>query len=192
LSLNCEYDCSICNTKVKVGLSYFRSLRKRNPELICRKCRLNKGVDLYAKLNEIDEHGRKCNQCKIKLPWDRFPGKDAKVVRRVGTCKDCVASNAKTRWYTDESFKKITQERSRKSHLKRKYGLTPEGFTSLLQANNMQCQICKTFDDLAIDHNHVSGKIRGILCRNCNKALGLFKDSTELLTNAVGYLHDRN
>jgi hypothetical protein len=54
------------------------------------------------------------------------------------------------------------------------------------------CQICGLKDrrSLNIDHCHTTGKVRGLLCDNCNKGLGLFKDNPDLLNNAVKYLGD--
>ena len=55
------------------------------------------------------------------------------------------------------------------------------------------CDICGKEEsngfDLAVDHNHKTGKIRGLLCRKCNTGIGLFQDSTELLAKAIEYLH---
>jgi hypothetical protein len=52
------------------------------------------------------------------------------------------------------------------------------------------CQICNQTDrrELCVDHCHSTGKVRGLLCDPCNKALGLFKDSPELLNSAIKYL----
>ena len=54
------------------------------------------------------------------------------------------------------------------------------------------CGICKRPDSsgikLSVDHCHQTGKVRGLLCGNCNRALGLFRDNINLLTNAVSYL----
>lgn len=50
------------------------------------------------------------------------------------------------------------------------------------------CQIYNTTEKLHIDHCHVSNKIRGVLCFNCNHGLGNFKDNKDLLSNAIDYL----
>jgi hypothetical protein len=41
-----------------------------------------------------------------------------------------------------------------------------------------------------VDHNHSSGKVRGLLCNRCNRAIGMFEDSPELLLSAISYLQD--
>ena len=76
-------------------------------------------------------------------------------------------------------------------NLKRTYGISLEEYESLLESQDNVCKICKTEKigkHLAVDHDHKTGKIRGILCENCNRGLGMFKDSPELLQNAIQYL----
>jgi hypothetical protein len=65
----------------------------------------------------------------------------------------------------------------------------------MLENQNHACAICKSQNSgdkrskrLSIDHCHQSGKIRGLLCSSCNKAIGLMKDSPELMLLAIGYL----
>lgn len=54
------------------------------------------------------------------------------------------------------------------------------------------CQICGSVNRLCVDHNHVTGEIRGILCSKCNKGLGIFNDSQQLLRKAANYLEVDN
>jgi hypothetical protein len=76
--------------------------------------------------------------------------------------------------------------------IKRKYGLTPEGYVALLHAQNGKCAICgkgpNSGDKLWIDHNHVTQTVRGLLCKRCNFALGGFRDSIDVLLSAIEYL----
>jgi hypothetical protein len=57
---------------------------------------------------------------------------------------------------------------------------------------NPECQICGASDDLVVDHCHSTNKIRGYLCNNHNKAIGLFGDNLEHLTSAINYLNLHN
>mgnify|MGYP006332005079 FL=1 len=69
-----------------------------------------------------------------------------------------------------------------------KYGLTQEQYDDLQKSTN-GCEICGTKQyTLSIDHDHVTKKVRGLLCPNCNRALGLFYDSVESLKKAINYL----
>lgn len=79
----------------------------------------------------------------------------------------------------------------RKSVLKNKYNLTWEEYEKLFENQNGVCAICKGIEEgrmLSVDHNHETGEVRGLLCGSCNRALGLFKDSPELLDIAKEYV----
>ncbi len=71
------------------------------------------------------------------------------------------------------------------------YGLTPERYDTILQNQGGVCAICRMDRDvrrLAVDHDHKTNKVRGILCHFCNTALGKFLDSVEILKKAISYL----
>ena len=78
-------------------------------------------------------------------------------------------------------------ERSRADNL-RKYSLTPEGYVALVSAQGGRCAICRRPSGLDVDHDHTSGKVRGLLCGSCNRGIGLFKDDPERLSSAIAYL----
>lgn len=75
---------------------------------------------------------------------------------------------------------------------RRKFGLTKEQYSALLAEHGGMCAICQESEpcgrQLAIDHNHTTSKVRGMLCRKCNKGLGFFRDNQELLQRAALYL----
>lgn len=79
-----------------------------------------------------------------------------------------------------------------RSHLNRRYGLTVEQYAAMLAAQYGRCAICRrellSRRDTHVDHDHISGRIRGLLCRFCNHVLGLAGDSVETLRNAIAYL----
>ena len=84
-------------------------------------------------------------------------------------------------------------EYRRNSDYKSKYGITLEDYNKMFEAQNGCCAICgrnqmllKT--KLAIDHYHSNGKVRGLLCMQCNQALGLLKDNPTILRKAADYL----
>lgn len=77
----------------------------------------------------------------------------------------------------------------------RQYGITNEDYQSLLDKQKGRCAICSTndlgkFRHFCVDHCHKTGKVRGLLCHTCNRALGLFKDDPSLLRKAGQYLDD--
>jgi hypothetical protein len=83
------------------------------------------------------------------------------------------------------------------AYLKRTYGIDITEYKALLTKQNNVCKICSGEGfimaehhkmKLVVDHCHETGKVRGLLCHNCNRALGLFHDKTDVLTNAINYL----
>lgn len=80
-------------------------------------------------------------------------------------------------------------------HLRNKYNITPEQYNELFNKQNGKCMICKKHQSelkklLGVDHNHKTGKVRGLLCDNCNKGIGLLKEDINILINAINYLKD--
>ena len=75
---------------------------------------------------------------------------------------------------------------------KTKYGITVEEYKALLLVQNYKCKICGGTNDngreLYVDHCHVTNKVRGLLCSNCNTALGKFQDNPYILKKAIEYL----
>jgi nitrate/TMAO reductase-like tetraheme cytochrome c subunit len=96
------------------------------------------------------------------------------------------------RTYYDNNKETIFKN-SRKSRLK-KYNLTPEEFDQLIKNQDYKCAICKndfekgTLKKTHIDHCHETGKVRGILCVDCNVGIGHLKHSVHLLKAAIAYL----
>lgn len=73
------------------------------------------------------------------------------------------------------------------------FGATPESLAALASAQGNACAICKVpFDNTqVVDHNHITGLVRGLLCNACNLGLGQFRDSSQLLVSAREYLEGR-
>lgn len=80
------------------------------------------------------------------------------------------------------------KEIQRRSWLKQRYGITPEQYDAMHAGQNGRCAICEIEADLQVDHSHETGKVRGLLCHKCNKALGLMDDSVGRLESAFTYL----
>ena len=92
--------------------------------------------------------------------------------------------------------------KNRKKALKRNYNLTVDQYDEILNSQNGGCAICKKKEiskdkngiikSLAVDHDHETGEIRGLLCQKHNQGLGFFQDSIEMLENAIKYLKLRD
>lgn len=75
----------------------------------------------------------------------------------------------------------------KRAALKYLYGITESDYEELVNKQGGVCAICREKKKLVVDHNHDTGRVRGLLCTNCNTALGKFGDG-RLLTAAVSYL----
>ena len=81
--------------------------------------------------------------------------------------------------------------RAKSSDLKSRYGITLAEYEKLLVGQSGKCAICGQTDEwfsLAVDHCHETSRIRGLLCSQCNRGIGLFRDSPDLLEKAAEYL----
>jgi len=110
-----------------------------------------------------------------------------------GMCRTCY-----NQWYFKthpEEYKQAglkwrsnNKEKLRNKALKENFGITLEEFRERLSKQDGLCAICSLEPGTHLDHNHATGKIRGILCNTCNRGLGLFKDNRSVLDNAIRYL----
>lgn len=108
-------------------------------------------------------------------------------------CNKCLFEEHK-RW-TSENPERVREYRDKDpwTLFKRcsRRGITPDVLIEKYEAQNECCAICNNHIELidsAIDHNHKTGEFRGVLCKTCNRALGLFKDNPNVLMNAYNYL----
>lgn len=89
---------------------------------------------------------------------------------------------------------KEKREEIRDERLQALYDITLSAYTDMLASQNGACKICKRAPTanqiLAVDHCHTTGRVRGLLCNNCNNGLGRFKDNTYLLQSAIDYLNE--
>jgi len=106
-----------------------------------------------------------------------------------------VKRHEKNQYYRDH--RKAYKLSYSESDLKRKYGIGLLEYSQLLLSQNGKCAICEGTDGghrngepkaLAVDHNHKTGKVRGLLCESCNQGIGKLKDSPETCRKAADYL----
>ena len=82
----------------------------------------------------------------------------------------------------------------RKKQLRELYKLTPEAYTAMLEAQNFSCKICRKpykqgkYWSMDVDHDHRTGRVRGLLCRQCNIVIGMADDNPVILLRAIQYL----
>lgn len=91
------------------------------------------------------------------------------------------------RWYTENKVRSAV--RMRDNHLRKKYGITQVEYETMLVRQHGGCAICqKKPKRLAVDHCHRLGRIRGLLCRECNVAIGLFNENPHIMIEAIAYV----
>lgn len=106
------------------------------------------------------------------------------------TCRKC--SNQKRKNYAASAY---TYEQRKSYELKYTYGITINDFNDMFEEQEGRCAACgdKFFDIVPhVDHCHNSGKVRGLLCPPCNKAMGLVGDNVEILEKLALYLRSTN
>lgn len=131
--------------------------------------------------------------------WYNSLSEEEKAIQRAKNRERAI----KSRWANIERSRKREQaykeanrekvaENQRRWKLKRKYGLTPDAYRALLEAQSGKCAVCKVNDVAHVDHDHSTGLVRGLLCRECNIGLGNFRDSISFLLSAAQYLEQHN
>jgi len=99
-----------------------------------------------------------------------------------------------------KKYRQKNFERKRNNHYMLKYGISLDKYNELFKNQNGLCAICGGIErvwcwgklrPLAVDHNHETGEIRGLLCCNCNRALGLLGDNTKTIKNMLDYLGEK-
>ena len=138
-----------------------------------------------------------CNNCGQHKDFGDFYAKpravqDNYVESAAGYSHQCKACDKKARSAYVADNPNSTKTSDRKQHLKR-YGLTIEGYNALFAAQNGSCPGCSRHQSdigrsLCVDHDHKTGKVRGLLCHSCNSLLGMAKDKTETLASLIKYL----
>ena len=154
---------------------------------VCKECVCGHApLKRYNKSSELLTE-KECLTCKQILPIGNFD--------RVYTDKPWYQSSCKKCRYETLEKPKRGKVFYRRRNLKEKYGLTEDSYEELLNSQNNGCKICgakaNTFDKpLSVDHCHTTGKVRGLLCNQCNTGLGMFKDNIETLQLAIEYLKE--
>lgn len=91
------------------------------------------------------------------------------------------------RRYQKENGERL-KECQRWQHILREYGLTRNQFEAMLNEQNGECACCGNEAELVVDHDHKTGKVRGLLCQPCNKSLGIVSESEVRLLSLVTYI----
>lgn len=172
--------CTKCNLKQSIKYFEFRSDTNKYRNY-CKKC--NKGytsdrLDTQKFIKELFEKGvKQCGRCKDVKTLDSFNNDKQSKTGKTSLCKVCISN-------------KYTKEEQRNLGYKSRYNITIDDYNQMYSNQNGCCDICKLpSSKLVVDHCHINKNVRGLLCGNCNTALGMFGDNIKSITNAIKYLN---
>ncbi|TXH11588.1 MAG: hypothetical protein E6R04_01480 [Spirochaetes bacterium] len=107
-------------------------------------------------------------------------------------CKQVKKANKRRKYKSTKARIEARRKTQRISNLKTRYGLTLHEYELLLKEQDGKCaicgEVCSTGKRLAVDHDHKTGRVRGLLCRRCNRGVGHFDDDISRLERALTYL----
>lgn len=167
-------NCPICGRPRYYKRKEYLDKSNRNPKP-CRSCANSiKSGGTGAVYNDKGE--KLCISCQRYKPPNEFYKNKKNNLHSL--CKECSPKDSK------EYHKEVYRYK--------KYDITKEDFEQLVENQGGKCKICnkRLNEEIHIDHNHRTGKVRGVLCGKCNKGLGQFEDDITILTNAIKYLKD--
>lgn len=138
-----------------------------------------------------------CNKCHQTKLLEEFPKKKDNKDGRHGSCKVCEGKRKEKYKYTTEEWSNWRR--------KKKFGLTEEQYKKMLSDQHHCCAICnihlddyvgihgrgKKVDSFTVDHDHATGKIRGLTCFRCNLMLGYAQDNPNILEAGSKYLKEK-
>jgi hypothetical protein len=182
-----------------VAVTNRRWCSKKCPAMERHRYQMTRAWYLRVKAGPRDTE-RICDCGAVFAP--RFGGRPQRFCGKKCPARRTLASKRSINWYTANRAYATRREQLRRSgapekiraaHLKTK-GMAQNIYEAWLKAQGGVCAIChsttpsrrrKFFD---IDHDHITGTVRGLLCETCNRALGLFKDDPKILSRAICYL----
>ena len=139
-------------------------------------------------------NNKKVNKIKVKVCPECGRDFQVSIHNKIYCSKECYTKFSKRKYYQNnkdkwsECWKKRTTNRRIKQ-----FGINEEKYNKMVEKVNNRCEICgkhtkELKKSLCIDHDHNTGKIRGLLCSDCNVAIGRFKDNINSIKNAIKYL----
>ena len=137
-----------------------------------------------------------CKNCLVEKPLNEYYTHKSTKDGKGSWCKKCLIEKTAEERKNPEK-KALWSEYQRRSILKHRYGINSADYDRMLEEQKGVCAICKvntsggrnTNSKLAVDHNHTTGEVRGLLCSMCNKGIGMFKENTETMQKAIDYLN---
>lgn len=127
---------------------------------------------------------KKCSHCGLYKPLSKFSKRSTGNL--FSWCTEC-------RVEFRRNLRHSNPDKWLNKHLKQKFGIDLSYYNNLIQLQEGKCAICKVSQNelpkrLYVDHDHKTGKVRGLICHKCNTILGHSGDNIIILSNAIKYL----
>jgi hypothetical protein len=135
---------------------------------------------------------RTCNICGETKPLTEYYFNNRGYPH--GKCKSC---------YVKKQQENYTPEKGRDKNLRHAYGITLQEYNEMLEEQDHKCATCGTTEPggrksgrgggtnvFVVDHCHDTGKVRGLLCHSCNRAMGLLGDNVSVIESMIKYLEE--
>lgn len=143
----------------------------------CPKCNKVMEVNSFNRATRRDGYQTYCRECHNKMQREKYANDPMEKVKR------------QIRAGRRKEKNPLVQ---REAELKRLYDITLKDYVKIFDQQNGVCAIClqkcKTKKSLSVDHDHKTGKVRGLLCNRCNRAIGMFQDNPDILDRAKRYI----
>lgn len=142
---------------------------------------------------------KQCTKCQSIKPTTQFGNKSwinadgSKTSVKKSHCRQCVNEENLKRYHNNTSTRDA-HSRAAHKHRVKSYGLTVEDYQQMWDSCGGVCEICGSASErrLCVDHNHITGKVRGLLCSKCNSAIGFVKEDLSLVEKLIDYLKVHN
>ncbi len=145
----------------------------------------------------------KCWKCGEIKPASAFSRCHKRACGLDSWCRECQSARVKAHWEqvkSDPETANREREKNWEVQIRIKFGMTAADYWAMHEAQNGVCAICHHTQNgmtrrgtprrLAVDHDHMTGKVRGLLCDRCNRGMGAFHDNPEELRKATAYLEN--
>lgn len=206
--------CKKCGIEKSLDLFYNA---KKSKDGKCFRCKVCMNVTTYANYQKkrkpktdwsTDSGFKICRKCLAKKPISDFNihhGNTHTKDKLRNECRNCQKEHSqkhylsiRDEWNRKRRENKVKERPMRHNcHLKKKFNISLSDYNDMLEKQLGRCAICGSerpsingskIVHFAVDHNHVTGRIRSLLCIQCNQGLGQFQDSPSLLRKAASYL----
>ena len=188
--------CRQCNRLLSFS-EFYKDIRMKDGKksycILCCKQRWNEKPGRPRTGRVYVEPSEKfCRGCSTTLPIGLFNLRSGRKNGRASRCKQCVSR-------TNKEYSTKNAGRSRRANLKSKYQMTEEQYFAILSAQDGHCGLCKNTVSgrgdsswLVVDHDHITGVVRGLLCHNCNVAVGMIESAGTDVEKLVLWIQNNN